>query len=512
MKVSKSISENLEYMKNKLSFGLSSDVILKEFTVNAGIGKKYKAFLMYFEGTTNTNQIDEYIIGSMHLMPRNAINYNLEELVENQLITRNQLTKYSELEQIIERINYGGCAIFVDTLGVAFVADVKGWNMRSLDQPVAEGIVKGPQVGFIETLRINTALVRKIVRNENLICENINVGKTGITSCNILYVKNVVNDNLVKEVRRRINKITVDYINDSGELEQLIEDFSWLPTPQILSTERPDRVASAVLQGKVAILVDGSPFALILPINAFELTHSSEDNYLRFPYANLLRIIRMIAMITSLLLPGIFIAIVNFHHEAIPLDLLFAIEATREKVPFSLTTELIVLEIAFEFIRDASVRMPSSGGNAIGIIGGLVVGQAAVEANLVSPIALIIVALTGIGSFVIPNYFLGFSFRIVKYLYIIAGALGGFLGISLAMFLQIIWLCSSQSFGIPFFAPLAPKYDSDPAGTFFVKPIWKRSGTAKVLSTKKEGIKNSRNWAKGKDKTIYQPDDTIDIS
>ena len=472
MKVSKSISENLEYMKNKLSFGLSSDVILKEFTVNAGIGKKYKAFLMYFEGTTNTNQIDEYIIGSMHLMPRNAINYNLEELVENQLITRNQLTKYSELEQIIERINYGGCAIFVDTLGVAFVADVKGWNMRSLDQPVAEGIVKGPQVGFIETLRINTALVRKIVRNENLICENINVGKTGITSCNILYVKDVVNDNLVKEVRRRINKITVDYINDSGELEQLIEDFSWLPTPQILSTERPDRVASAVLQGKVAILVDGSPFALILPINAFELTHSSEDNYLRFPYANLLRIIRMIAMITSLLLPGIFIAIVNFHHEAIPLDLLFAIEATREKVPFSLTTELIVLEIAFEFIRDASVRMPSSGGNAIGIIGGLVVGQAAVEANLVSPIMIIIVAVTGIASFTVPSYSLSFAFRFSRFLYIFGAGVLGLFGVGAVFFINTLMAVNTKSFGVPYMSPLSPVDKYSKADLLFGSPIW----------------------------------------
>jgi len=362
-------------------------------------------------------------------------------------------------------------------------------------------------------LRINTGLVRKIIRNENLICEPIDVGQETITSVNILYMKNIANDMLVNEVRRRLKNIKVNHVFDSGELELLIEDFTWLPTPQILSTERPDRVAASITKGKVALLVDGSPFALVLPINAFELTHSQEDNYLRTPYANLIRIMRLIAMIAALLLPGVFIAVVNFHHEAIPEHLLFAIASSREKVPFSLLTELIILEFAFEFIREASVRMPGSGGNAIGIIGGLIVGQAAVEANLVSPIVIIVVALTGIGSFVIPNYSLGLSFRIVKYFYLILGATGGFLGLTLGIFLQLIWLSSAQSFGIPFFAPLAPKYENDPSGTFFVQPVWKRKNASKLLSVKGGTNKYvvSRTWAEGENSTLFKPDDTIDI-
>ncbi len=513
MKIFDDITQNLAYMKERMSYGKSVDVIIKEFTVNAGIGRRYDAFLIFIEGTSNTNQIDQFIIEPMHLMPRSAFTEDLSVLIEKQLITRDQVKRTTDFDDVVKSVNYGGCGIFVDTLDVAFTADVKGWNSRSISTPENEAVVRGPQVGFNEMLRINTGLVRKILRNENLICEPLDVGNKTITSVNILYMKNIANDTLVNEIRRRLKNINVNHIFDSGELELLLEDFTWLPTPQMLSTERPDRVAAAITKGKVALLVDGSPFALVLPINAFELMHSQEDNYLRTPYANLIRIMRTIAMIAALILPGFFMAVVNFHHEVIPEHLLFAIASSREKVPFSLLTELIILEFAFEFIREASVRMPGSGGNAIGIIGGLIVGQAAVEANLVSPIVIIIVALTGIGSFVIPNYSLGLSFRIVKYFYLLLGSSTGLLGLTLGVYLQLIWLSSAQSFGVPFFAPLAPKYENEPSGTFFVNPIWKRNKQSKLLKVKNVFSKNaaSRSWANGENSTVFEPDDTIDI-
>ncbi len=507
MDINKDITKNLEYMKERMSYGLSSDVIIKNFTINGGVGRRLNCFIIFIEGTVNSEQIDRFIVEPLQIMPRGKLLGNLEDVVEKQLITIDQLSKASDYDAVVKSINYGGCGIFIDSLDVAFTADVKGWKLRGADSPENETVVRGPQLGFNESLRGNTGLIRKIIRNENLICKSCEVGKSSITGVNVVYMKNIADKQLVDEVLRRLNNIKADNVFDSGELELLIEDFTFLPTPQILSTERPDRVASAITKGKIALIVDGSPFALVLPINVFELTHSQEDNYLRTPYANLIRIMRLIAMVSALLLPGIFIAMVNFHHESIPVHLLFAIASSREKVPFSLLTELIILEFAFEFIREASIRMPGTGGNAIGIIGGLIVGQAAVEANLVSPISIIIVALTGIGSFVIPNYSLGLSFRVVKYLYIILGALGGFLGITLGMFLQLIWLCSAQSFGIPFFAPLAPKYQ-DNSGTFFVKPIWKRNGQQSFVPAKKKSIFPSRMWASGTDETLFQPDDT----
>lgn len=491
MKIQKNINDNIEYIKSIFSYGESSDVIIKNLSLNVGLGRKYECFLVFIEGTVNTDQIDRFIIEAMHIVPRNAFVGDLADLVQKQLITRDQLTRVTTYEEVVKSVNYGGCGIFIDTLDLAFTADVKGWNYRSINTPENETVIRGPQAAFNEVLRINTGLVRKIVRNENLICKNFDIGTVTTTGVNLLYIKNIADYKLIKEVERRLNKIDIDHITDSGELEQLLEDFSFLPTPQILSTQRPDRVASALAKGKVAILADGSPFALILPIDVFELMYSMEDNYLRTPFGNLIRVMRIIAMISALLLPGIFVAIVNFHHESIPERLLFAIAESRASVPFSLLTELIILEFSFEFIREASIRMPGTGGSAIGIIGGLIVGQAAVEANIVSPISIIIVALTGIGSFVIPNYSLGLSFRIVKYFYLLLGATAGFLGITSGMFLQLLWLTSAQSFGMPFFEPK----NHNVVSTLFIKPL----------------SMFSRIWAKGKDKTVYQPDDTVII-
>lgn len=512
MKISKSIDENLSYIKERMAIPLSVDSILREFTINTG-DSRIRAFLVYYEGTTKGTQIDAYIMQSLHLIPRDDTVENLADLIEHQLISRNQLVRIDDMDKMMDMVNYGGCAVFIDTLDVVFVADVKGWDTRGVDQPTAEAVIRGPQEGFNEVIRTNTGLLRKIIRNENMICEAFEVGKQSHTGCNLIYIKNVVNEQLLAEARRRLEQIEVDYIFDSGELEQLLEGFTFFPTPQILSTERPDRVAHNLADGKIAILLDGSPFALVLPINSFELTHTSEDQYLRYPYANLMRLMRVFAMLTALLLPGIFIAVVNYHHEAVPTHLLFAIGSTQEKVPFSIIFEILLLEVAFEFVREACVRVPSTVGQTLGIVGGLVIGQAAVEANIVSPIVIIIIALTAIGSFATPNYFLGFSFRILKYWYIILGAIGGFLGISVGLFLHLAVMCNTQSFGIPFMAPLAPKYSQSGMGTFFVKPIWKREKRQGFLHPQKQDLQPSisRKWAVGDDSTLLEVEDETEV-
>ncbi|MBQ6907462.1 MAG: spore germination protein, partial [Clostridia bacterium] len=385
--------------------------------------------------------------------------------------------------------NYGSCALFIDTIDICYVMDVKSWEKRGISKPVSENVIRGSHEAFIETLRTNTSLIRRLVRQEKLICEGFKIGKSSKTPCNLLYIKGKTDEKIITELRSRLNAVTTDYITDSGELEQAIEDFSFLPSPQIIATERPDRAASAIMEGKAVIILDGSPFVLIAPINAFDLIKTADDKSLRFPYTNFVRILRIIAMCTSLLLPSIFVAVSCYHQEAIPIHLLFAISASRKAVPFSLITELILFEIAFEIIREASIRIPSPAGNAMGIIGGLIIGQSAIDANIVSPIVIIVVALTGIGSFTTPNYSLTFSFRILKYVYIILSAAAGFLGISLGIIVHLITLCNSQSFGIPFLAPFSDRLNNSEE-RFFMKPIWRRSG-----------YKNPRDWAKGVNST-----------
>lgn len=241
-----------------------------------------------------------------------------------------------------------------------------------------------------------------------------------------MYIKDIVNDSLVEEVRKRLKSIKIDYIFDTGELEQYLEDNPFMTTPQIIATERPDRVAAVLTEGKVAVIMSGSPFALVMPTTNFDLLQSPEDTYIRFPYVNLIRIVRMMAMFVSLFLPGLYVAITNFHHEMIPTDLLLAIEASREKVPFPSVVEILIMEFSFELILEAGIRRPGPLGPTLGIIGALILGQAAVAANIVSPILIIIVAVTGIGSFAIPNFGLGLSYRLLRFIFIFLASMAGF--------------------------------------------------------------------------------------
>lgn len=266
----------------------------------------------------------------------------------------------------------GNCALFVESLNIAFNLDVKGFKQRSVSAPNNEIIIKGPHEAFVEAIRTNTSLLRRIVNNENLIIENVNVGDISKTACAICYMKDITNNDLVAEVRYRLNNLKVDTLLSSGELEQLIEETNKYSIPQILSTERPDKAAKHLFAGKVVVIINGNPYCLIMPATFIDFLGSPEDTNLKFQFANFLKFLRIIAMLITLLLPGLYIAITNFHQELIPTELLFSIIASRENVPFPVIFEILVMEISFELIREAGLRVPSPIGPTIGIVGALV--------------------------------------------------------------------------------------------------------------------------------------------
>ena len=313
-----------------------------------------------------------------------------------------------------------------------------------------------------------------------------------------MYLSDVANPELVNEVKRRIDGISVDYIISVEEVSLLVEESPLMVTGHILATERPDRVARALADGRVALILNGSPRALIFPTNAYEMTHSASDAYLRTDFANMSRIIRIISRTVSVLLPGLFLAVTMFHEEMLPTYLLYAISASRQNVPFPSVVELLLMDISFEMIREAGVRMPGPIGSILGIVGGLILGQAAVSAKIVSPIMIIIIAITGIGSFATADYSLGWSYRILKYIFVILAASFGFYGIALGIFVYSILLASSKSFGIPFLSPL-PGNDFY-KNAVFVPPIWKmekRPGFLDAKKRKKED-KISKKWKIGR--------------
>lgn len=502
-----SLDVNLEYMKTKFNSLINSDISIREFTLLAQ-NKEYKAFLFYIDGMVDTKLINDFILKP--LMLRNRANthtpdkkvkvtsaiannisvrrmkkFNLEDYIFNSLVPQNTIKKVSEFEKIISDINMGNCALFVDTLSVAFSLEVKGFKARSIPEPNNEIIIRGSQEAFVEVIRTNTSLIRRFVNNENLIIENASVGKVTNTPVAICYMKEIANDALVAEVKYRIQNLKIDSLTSSGQLEQLIQDNDKVIFPQILSTERPDRASRYILAGRVVVIVNGSPYALVMPATFMDFLSSQEDTNIRYQYANLLKIIRGIALFLALLLPGLYIAISNYHQELIPTELLFAIVSSRASVPFPVILEILIMEVSFELIREAGVRVPSPLGPTIGIVGALILGQAAVSASIVSPILIIIISITGICSFTVPDFFLGFWVRIYRFIYIIAGYLGGFLGIAFVLFIQFLLLLGNQSFGIPYLSLHLPFGKSARRKSYFLSPMWKREKRETELNTKR---------------------------
>lgn len=500
----KSISQNLEYMKFKYNSLINSDIIIREFLLTAK-NKEYKAFLLYIDGMADAELINNFILKPLMLrnlantfdgtlkeeqdqnkiMAKKIKNIDLINYIYLNLIPQNSVTQQTDFSEIISGVNSGNCALFVDTLDIAFDIDVKGFKQRSIDKPDIENVIKGPQEAFVENLRTNTSLLRRFVNNQNLIIENISVGKISKTKCALCYMQNITNSDLVAEARYRLSNLSIDTLVSTGQLEQLIQDDSLSGIPQILATERPDRCVKALMQGRAVILVNGNPYGLIIPSVVTDFISSPEDSNLKPLFANFLKLIRFIAVLITLLLPGTYVAITSFHQELLPTELLLSIFASRENVPFPVIFEIFVMEISFELIREGGLRSPSAIGSTLGIVGALILGDAAVSANIVSPFLIIIVAITGLASFAIPDFSFGFHLRVYRFAFTLLGYTAGFLGIGIGIFVYISAICSLKSFGVSYTSSIGS--DLANFGTkYFIPPFWKQEYRSGFLAPKKE--------------------------
>lgn len=505
-KVFPSIDVNLEYIKVKYNSLINSDIKIREFDLTAR-NKVYKAFIVYIDGMSDSKSINRFILHPLMLKSRantfdssqevvstavaNNITikrvkkFNLVDYIYSCLIPLNDTKKTTTFEDIINAINFGECALFVDTIDTCFISDVKGFEKRSITTPSNEVVIRGSQEAFIESIRTNTSMIRRMVNNENLVIENSTVGTVSKTKCAICYIKDIANNNLVSEVKYRINNLDIDYIISSSQLEELIKENSKSSIPETLSTERPDTASTALLEGKVVAIVNGSPTAIIMPCTFFDFLTSPEDKNLNSNLANFLKLLRLLSSLISILLPGLYIAITNFHEELIPTELLFSIISSRQSVPISIELEIILMVIIFELIHEAGIRVPNPIGPTMSIVGALVLGEAAVSANIVSPISIIIVAITGLASFSTPNFLLEFHFRLLRFAFIFLGSLLGFLGISIGLFIYFSVLSSLHSFGVPYLSPYIPATKTNNNG-FFVSHIWKQEQRQDALNTKRK--------------------------
>ena len=509
-KVYSSVDVNLEYIHSRFNTLINSDVMIREFLINVK-SKQFKAFLVYIDGMVNKDSINNFILKPLmlrntanqydgpqivseavanNIMVRRVKKFNIIDYISESLLPQNDVEKVDSFDKIVDDVSSGNCILFIDTVNFAFDIDVKDFDKRSIAEPKNEPVVMGSQEAFVENLRTNTSMIRRNLCNENLVIESLSIGESDRNKVAVCYLKNIANSDLVAEVKFRLNNLSVDYLTSIGELEQLIKDDIDTTLPETISTERVDKAASYLLQGRVVVIYNGCPYVMIMPATLFDFLSSPEDINIDNVFANLLKVIRAISFFITLLLPGLYIAITTYHGELIPTELLFSIVSSRANVPFIVIVEIILMEVSFEIIREAGIRVPSSLGSTVGIVGALVLGQAAVQADIVSPILIIIIAITGITSFSIPDYTFSFHLRINRFLYILLGFFAGFLGIGIGLFLYFVKLCSLRSFGVSYLAPYAPFNKPNETG-YLLKPIWKREDRASFLDSKKKKVQDN---------------------
>ncbi|NJD01165.1 MAG: spore germination protein [Ruminiclostridium sp.] len=491
--LSTELCSNLETIRQKFLIPKNQDVITREFK----IGRKIKAFMVYVEGMIDKNTMNLAIFP--HLMSKDVFEEIGEDcpvdyLMENVLTVHN-VRKTDKYSYTVMQVLNGMSALFVEGCGECILMETRGFEKRNVGKPITETVVKGSQEGFTENLRTNVTLVRKIIKNENLVTEMLPIGNTNHSNCAVMYLEGIANTKVIQEVKKRIKKIDSDFVLGDGMVEQFIEDNPFMLFPQVIDTERPDRTASFIMEGQVVIIAEGAPFALAVPVTFFRLFHTSEDSFVRWPASNFLRYIRLLGLFCATFLPGMYVALTLFHTEMIPTELLIFIAGAKELVPFPTILEVMMMEISFELIREGGIRVPSIIGQTLGIVGALILGQAAVAAGLVSPLLVIVVSITGLGSFAIPNYTLAIAVRIERFLFIFAGAVLGFYGISLMAMLLAYFACSMKSFGVPFLSPVAPKTNVNP-DVIYRHPIWSQKNRPDYMNAynrKRQG-NNQKLW------------------
>jgi spore germination protein KA len=469
--LSTNLNKNINYLKQVFCYPLNQDFSFREIHIRA-INRV--GVLLYLQGVSDMNTIERHIITP--LMNDSFSGQPDEDVIlalMRRILTERGVEKINNLKLIAQEIVNGNAVLFIGGFNTAILLSTVGYQHRSIEKPTSENSLKGPKESFVESQVTNRALIRKYVKDEKLITENIDLKGKGSNIALMMYIADIADENLVKNVRERLKSIKADKIQGTSILEQYIEDRAYSLVPTVLATERPDRVSSFLFEGHIAILMDGSPEVLIMPITFWSLFHNPEDQYQRWAYGNFIRIIRLMCCFIALLTPGIFLAITSFHVDMIPTDLVLAMAASRERLPFPAFVEVLIMEVAFELLREAGIRIPTPIGPTIGIVGALILGQAAVEASVVSPILVIIVAITGLASFAIPEMSLAFMIRIARFLFLIAGTFLGFFGVAGLFTIVIAYLSTVNSFGVYFMSPYAPIYSSS-KDLISRPPAWKQ--------------------------------------
>ena len=468
--LSKDININIEKIRNE--FGNSSDLF-----INLCNDDNLRYVSIYIDNLVDRSTINS--LSSEIAEVLNAKSKHRDHTPEGNFnLFKNTLSGFRKFEEgtdfntLTNELTSGKTLFLIDGYNKFFSIDTFYVEGRSISEPTSQNVIRGPKECFIENISVNISLLRKRIKNKALRVEDLSAGYITKTRIVIMYIDKIARKDIVDELKRRLNSIFIDSIFDSSYIEELIKDDRYSIFPEFLSSEKPDSVAAAILEGRVAILVDGTAYVLTAPALFIDFLQSSEDYYYPYAVSSLIRLIRFIAFLLTLIVPAGYIALSTFHQEMIPTPLLISIASQREGVPFPAFVEALFMEITFEILREAGVRMPRVIGPTISIVGALVLGQAAVQAGVISAVIVIIVSLTAISSFALPNYSMSNSIRVIRFILMILSATFGLYGVFIGLIVLTLHLCKLKSLGVPYMTPIAPTAKNGIRDTFLRAPIW----------------------------------------
>ncbi|MCL2322689.1 MAG: spore germination protein [Oscillospiraceae bacterium] len=471
--ISKNLDDNFNYIKKLMQD--NSDIVYRDINF-----KGTKLTLIYIDGMASKDLLNNYIIEPLVKFDKN--NESEFQDIES-FITASDFKAFNDLEVAINMMLSGDTILLVDGKEEVNVIATRSWPNRGVSEPRGESGLRGPLDGFTETVRFNTALIRRRIRDTRLVVKSKSIGVRSKTDCAIMYIDDIVNPDIVTEVNKRLDDIHIDAILDSGYIEQLIEDNKFSIFPQIQSTERPDVVAGALYEGRVAIIIDNSPYALIVPTIFANFFQSADDYYLSFLQGMYSRVLRYLSVFLTTMLPALYISITTYNSSIIPSKLAYSIAQARATVPFPSLVETLIMEISLQLVVEAILRTPKIISSTIGIVGGLIIGQAAVTAGIVSPFMIIIISITTLTSLTTPNISLNTTYRYIRLAMIFASYFMGLYGILVVFIVVLLHLSNLKSFGVSYLAPLNTFRTNDFKDYIFRTPLHKMRKRPEIMNT-----------------------------
>ncbi|MDO7906428.1 spore germination protein [Paenibacillus sp. JX-17] len=484
------MTANLEEMLQRIQnyTGGSQDVVIRRLQV--GSPSSYPAAVIFLESMAKQDYVDRSVVHSLLGIPGHTAGEQADDAeqmfrhMQAQALAIGHTQIHEDWKAMMNALLNGQTLVFLDGIKKVIGCSTFGVPERSVAEPTTQLVIRGPKDSFVESIFTNISLIRRRIRNAALRTEMFQVGFESRTGLLMVYVEGIADAKIVDEARKRIERIGIDAVFDSGQIEEMIEDQSFTPFPTVYNTERPDAAAYSLIEGRVVLIVDGSPFVLVVPTGFAHFFKSTADYAERFAIAIFMRLIRYMSFIILVLGPSLYIALTTYHYEMIPTPLLISLLAQRETVPFPAFIEAMLLEIAFEILREAGVRMPRAVGQTVSIVGALVLGQAAVDAGIVTPLLTIVVALTGIASFALPSYDMSVAGRLFRFMFMVLAAVFGLYGVTLGLIAMVAHMNSLRSFGVPYMMPFSPFVAEVHKDTVLRFPTWAMRNRPRLVASK----------------------------